>query len=49
VNELGIWLSALRAEAKLSLAALAERTKISIRYLEALERGDVSVFPSRVI
>ena len=48
MNELASWLAGLRREAKMSLAALAEKTKIMPKHLEALENGDMSAFPTAV-
>lgn len=48
MNELSSWLTSLRRESRLSLAALAEKTKITPRHLEALEKGELEAFPSVV-
>jgi cytoskeletal protein RodZ len=48
VNELAQWLLSLRQEAKLGLPALAEKTKIMAKHLEALEGGEISSLPSKV-
>jgi hypothetical protein len=48
LNELASWLISLRQEAKLSIAALSDKTKIMAKHLEALERGDMAALPSLV-
>jgi cytoskeleton protein RodZ len=46
--ELASWLIQQRRGAKMSLAALSERTKIMVKYLEALEEGDLEGLPTLV-
>ncbi len=45
---LGDWLKGLRADNKFSVERLADLTKISPRFLDALERGDPDTLPTRV-
>jgi hypothetical protein len=46
--ELASWLVLQRREAKMSLAALSEKTKIMVKHLEALEQGDLAALPTLV-
>ncbi len=43
---LAAFLSAARKASRLSLAQIAERTKVQTRFLEALETGDIAALPS---
>lgn len=45
VKELGSYLKAHRKKANISLEEMQEETKIRIKYLKALETGDLSIIP----
>ena len=47
-ESVGTALMCARVASNLSIEVLAERTKVSTRFLHALERDDFSVFVSRI-
>jgi len=49
MNKFFLDLKRTREEKKMSLADIADRTLINVRYLEALERGDTSILPEAYV
>jgi cytoskeletal protein RodZ len=48
LKEIGEYLRKVREERNISLKDVQETTKISLRYLEAIDRGDFNVIPGEV-
>ncbi|HEX3047266.1 MAG TPA: RodZ domain-containing protein [Bacillota bacterium] len=48
MKEIGLYLRQVREEKKMSLKDVQEATKISLRYLEAIDRGDFNGIPGEV-
>ena len=48
MNEIGDLLRRTREAQGLTLEEISDMTKISVRYLEAIESGDYSVIPAKV-